>query len=101
MKPYKNLTRHDFLKRSGLIAAGAAFRPHSILAAAADSSENKEVSTRKLAGYQIIVPDQSTLAEQQAAEKLQHYINELVHTAPVIKKEQDFRSGNTGHYHFD
>jgi hypothetical protein len=93
MKSYKAVTRLDFLKRSGLIAGGFTFLPHSVLAAAGESSENEEVSIRQLAGYQIIVPDRPNPVEQQAAEKLQHYVNELVHTDPVLKKEGDYRGG--------
>ncbi len=93
MRSCKKLTRIDFLKRSGLIAGGFTFLPHSVLVAAGESSENEEVSIRQLAGYQIIVPDQSSPVEQQAAEKLQHYVKELVHADPVLKKEGDYRSG--------
>ena len=93
MKSYKHLTRLDFLKRSGLIAGGFTFLPHSVLAAAGESSENEEVSVRRLAGYQIVVPDQTNPVEQQAAEKLQHYVNELAHTELALKKEGAYRSG--------
>ena len=60
MESYKHITRLDFLKHSGMIAAGFTFLPHSVLAAVEKSSENDEVSIRKLAEYQIIVPDQAT-----------------------------------------
>jgi hypothetical protein len=93
MKSHKNITRPDFLKRFGLAATGLTFLPHSVLAAAGKSSENDEVSVRKLARYQIIVPDQANPVEQQAAEKLQHYINELSHTDMALTKEEDYRSG--------
>jgi hypothetical protein len=93
MKSCKNITRLDFLKRSGMAAAGLTFVPHSVLAAAGQSSENDEVSIRKLAGYQIIIPDRANPVEQQAAEKLQHYINELSHADMALRKEEDYRSG--------
>ncbi len=51
------------------------------------------MSIGKLAGYQIIVPDQANPVEQQAAEKLQHYLNEISHKNLVLKKEADYRSG--------
>jgi len=79
MESHNGITRLDFLKRSGLAAAGLAFLPHSVLAAPA--------------GYRIVVPDQANPVEQKAAEKLQHYINELSHTDLVIQKEEDYRSG--------
>src|ERR1700722_14207837 len=93
MKSSKNITRLDFLKHSGLAAAGLTFVPHSVLASAGNSSENDEVRIRKLAGYRIIAPAQATPVEQQAAEKLQHYINELSHTDMALTKEEDYRSG--------
>src|SRR6516164_240984 len=92
MKSRKSITRLDFLKRSGM-AAGLLSLPQSILAAAQDSAANDEVSVRKLAGYQIVVPDEANLIEQQSAEKLQHYISELSHTNLAITKEKDYRSG--------
>jgi hypothetical protein len=93
MKPYKNLSRIDFLKSSGLFAVGFSLLPHSVLAAAGKASENDRISIHKLARYQIIVPDQTNPVEHQAAEKLQHYLNGLVHTDLVLKKEEDYRSG--------
>src|SRR5271163_2753689 len=93
MKSCKKITRLDFLKRSGLAAAGLTCVPHSVFAAAGKSPENDEVSVKKLAGYQIIVPDQANPVEQQAAEKLRHYIHELSHTDMALTKEEDYRSG--------
>jgi len=93
MESSKNITRLDFLKNSGLIAAGFTFLPHSLLATVKKPEESEEVSIRKLAGYQIIVPDQASPVEQQAAEKLQHYLAELSHKDLVLKKEGDYRSG--------
>ncbi|MEO6909944.1 MAG: DUF4838 domain-containing protein, partial [Edaphobacter sp.] len=93
MKLSKNITRLDFLKHSGLLAAGVTFLPHSVLAAAQKGHEGYEVSVSKLAGYQIIVPDEANPVEQQAAEKLQHYLNEMSHKNLVLRKETDYRSG--------
>ena len=89
MKSRKQLTRLVFLKRSGLIAGGLTFLPHSVLAAAEQSLETDEVSIRKLAEYQIIVPDQTNPVEQQAAEKLQQYVNVLVHTELALSSSED------------
>src|SRR5580692_11613726 len=93
MKSYKSITRLDFLKHSGLIAAGLTFLPHSVLASATKSEESDEVSIRKLAGYQIIVPDHANQVEQEAGEKLQHYLTEMSHKTLVLRKEADYRSG--------
>jgi hypothetical protein len=74
-----------------LLAAGFTFLPQSALAAV-KKSEN-EVSVRKLAEYQIIVPDQANPVERQAAEKLQHYLTEMLHKTLALKNERGYRSG--------
>jgi hypothetical protein len=50
MESYKNITRLDFLKHSGLLAAGVTFLPHSVLATVKKPQESNEVSIGKLAG---------------------------------------------------
>ncbi len=93
MESNKNITRLDFLKRSGLVAAGVTFLPHSVLAAAAKPEAGTPISLKSLAAYQIIVPDQANPTEQRAAEKLQHYLNGLSHKDLALKKEADYKSG--------
>ena len=93
MESYKNITRLDFLKHSGLAAAGVTFLPHSILAAATKPEAGTPVSVKSLAAYQIVVPDQASPTEQQAAEKLQHYLNDLSHQNLALKKEAEYKSG--------
>lgn len=91
MKLHKNMTRLEFLKQSGFIAAGFTFLPHAVLAAV--KRESDEVSVSMLAEYQIIVPDQPSPVEQQAAEKLQDYLAKILHRNPVLRKEGDYRKG--------
>jgi len=93
MESYKNVTRRDVLKHSGLIAAGFTFLPHSLLAMVTTSERSDEVSISKLGGYQIVVPDQTSLVEQQAAEKLQHSLAEFSRKNLMVKKEKDYRGG--------
>ena len=93
MESYKRIPRRDFIKHSGAIAAGFTFLPHSVLAAVKNSLESDEVSLRKLARYQIVVPDQANPVEQQSAQKLQQYLNEISGKDLVLRKEQDYRSG--------
>src|SRR5579862_490601 len=93
MQSSKDLTRLDFLKRSGLITAGLTLLPHSLSAAASSSAETTPVSIRELAGYQIVVPDHTTALEQQAAERLQHYVSQLAPGELVLNKEADYRRG--------
>jgi hypothetical protein len=93
MNSYKNMTRLEFLKHSGLMAAGFTFLPHSLMATVNGSLEGDRVSAAKLAEYQIVVPDQVSPAEQQAAEKLQHYLAEILHKSVPIKKEEAYQDG--------
>jgi hypothetical protein len=92
MKPHQ-ITRFDFLKSSGLIAAGFTFLPHTAWAMVKEFPEDMQVSVGELAEYQIVVPDQTNPVEQQAAEKLRHYLTAILHKELAIRKEGDYRSG--------
>jgi len=87
------MTRLDFLRNSGLLAAGFTFLPHTAWAATSDVRLGHSISLAKLAEYQIVAPDQASPVEQQAAERLQHYLAEITGKSPVVKKEADYRSG--------
>jgi hypothetical protein len=93
MKSHTTMTRFDFLRNSGLIAAGFSFLPHTTWATINKPQGSKQVSTGELAEYQIVVPSQASPVEQQAAEKLQHYLAEIAQKSPVIRKEGDYRNG--------
>jgi hypothetical protein len=86
MTSHKKMTRLDFLKRSSMLAAGLPLLPHSLAALVKTGSP---VSMKELAAYQIVVPDQTTPLEQQAAEKLQLYLSEMSHGKLVLIKEAD------------
>ncbi|MBS1800236.1 MAG: DUF4838 domain-containing protein [Acidobacteria bacterium] len=91
MKSQTKITRLEFLKGSGLVAAGFSFLPQAVLAQAKQSQ--KKVSMRRLEEYQIVVPSQASPVEQQAAEKLQHYVAEMSHKNLALKSEGEYRSG--------
>jgi hypothetical protein len=55
--------------------------------------ESDEVSVSRLAEYQIIVPDQANPIEQQAAEKLQHYLAEISRKNLALRKEGEYSKG--------
>jgi hypothetical protein len=93
MKSTKTMTRLDFLRNSGLLAAGFTFLPHTAWAAITDVHLGHSISATKLAEYQIVVPDQGSPVEQEAAERLQHYLAEMTRKSPAVKKESDYRSG--------
>ncbi|HZY62488.1 MAG TPA: DUF4838 domain-containing protein [Edaphobacter sp.] len=92
MKSHK-ITRLDFIKRSGMLAAGFTFLPHSLLASIKKSDKSEPLSIEKLTQYQIVVSAQASATEQQAADKLQHYLAEMSHKNLVVKKEGDYKSG--------
>jgi len=93
VKSYKKITRHDFLKHSGIIATGLIFLPDSVLATVKKPQENNQVDIGALAEYQIVVPDQANPIEQQAAERLQHYLAEVSRKNLAVKKEGGYRNG--------
>jgi len=93
MTSHKKITRLDFLKNSGLMAAGFTFLPHVSWAATQDPQTGHPVSVSQLAEYQIIVPDQASSMEQQAAERLRRYLAEISHKEPAVKKEAAYRNG--------
>jgi len=93
VKSYKKITRHDFLKHSGLIVAGFTFLPHSVVAAVKKSQESDQVSIGMLAEYQIVVPDQANPIERRAAGKLQYYLAEVSRKSLVVKGEGDYLGG--------
>lgn len=76
-----------------MVAAGFTFLPNAILAAAKGSGQSKAVSFKKLALYQIVVPDQATSVEQETADKLQHYVAQLTHQDLPQRKEAEYRGG--------
>jgi hypothetical protein len=90
MKVYKNITRRNFLEHSGLVTAGFTFLPGSIFATVEKSLQGDQV---KVSEYQIILPNQAGPAEQQAAEKLQHYLTQMSRETLVVKKERDYKGG--------
>lgn len=92
MKPNK-ITRFDFLKTSGLFAAGFTLLPHTAWAVVKESKEDRQVSVGQLTRYQIVVPDEADPVEQLAAERLHSYLAEMLPENLAIRKEGDYRSG--------
>ncbi|HEU4636569.1 MAG TPA: DUF4838 domain-containing protein [Edaphobacter sp.] len=93
MKSSKLMTRHDFLKNSGLLAAGLTFLPNVAWSATGTAQAGHAVSIARLAEYKIVLPDQASTVEQQAAERLQHYLSQITRKEAAITKESDDRSG--------
>lgn len=87
------MTRLDFLKHASHVAAGLAFLPHSALASPLNSQETTQISIDRLAAYQIVLPDQPSPIEQQAAKKLQYYFAQMSRKNLVLRHEKEYRNG--------
>lgn len=94
MKSPKNMTRLDFLRGSGWLSAGFTFLPRAAWAALNTSEGVHQIRSDRLAEYQIVVPDQASPVEQQAADKLRHYVSEVLRKRLVLKREGDYRDGS-------
>lgn len=85
MQTKRTITRLEFLRGSGMLAAGLTILPRTAWAAA--QQHGVQVSAAKLARYRIVVPDQATAIEQQAAERLQQYVADTWHhSLPIVKE---------------
>jgi hypothetical protein len=89
----KTMTRIEFLKGSGFLAASTTSISRTLLAAATQPYASTQVLLKKLAAYQIVIPDGANSVEQRAAETLQHYGSELSHGSLAIRKESDYTRG--------
>ena len=88
------MTRLDFLRCSGFMTAGFAFLPRTAWTALNAPEGVHQISSDKLAEYQIVVPNQVNPIEQQAADKLRHYVAEILHKSLILKREEDYHSGS-------
>jgi hypothetical protein len=94
------MDRRSFLARGACGTVMAVFLPshaHEILAEAVSISFDMPVASertqRKIAEYQIVLPDQVSQVEQRAAERLQQYVAEMSHTKLLVKKESEYHAG--------
>jgi hypothetical protein len=79
------LSRSDFLKTSGLLAAGMSFLPGFVRAL-----EGRRSSAGP-ADYAIVVPQEASTIEKQAAGQLQQYLSQLLAKPVTIVGENDFK----------
>lgn len=87
------MTRLEFLERSGWLAAGFTLLPHSLRGAGQKALETRTVSSSRLGSYEIVVPDNASPIESQAAEKLQHYLAQVSPNKLEIRKEGAYHGG--------
>ena len=76
------------------MTAGFAFLPRTAWTELNAPEGVHQISSDKLAEYQIVVPNQVNPIEQQAADKLRHYVAEILHKSLILKREEDYHSGS-------
>ncbi|MEO8414029.1 MAG: DUF4838 domain-containing protein [Ginsengibacter sp.] len=91
------ITRFEFLKNSGLLAAGITLVPGFVRSNPADGENNKSEVTAKISTYQIVVSSHADGVEKQAAQQLQQYLSRLTTSEIAVVTESDFK-GNKAIY---
>ena len=71
------ISRLNFLKNTGIVAAGLTFLPNLLSAALKDSLLGRQVALDGILDYQIIIPLRAELIEKEAALALQQYLSKL------------------------
>ena len=73
----KNISRLNFLKNTGIVAAGLTFLPDLLSAELKNSLLGKQVTDDGILDYQIILPMRAALIEKEAGLALQLYLSKL------------------------
>jgi hypothetical protein len=99
------ISRRELLRGGALIAAGSSLTGLTMpMSALTDAIlTGRTVTIEQLAKYQIVVPAEPDAVEQQAAEKLQHYLQKILGKPLPITKELEYRGGpavSLGHTRF-
>jgi hypothetical protein len=90
------ISRRELLRGGALAAAGSSLAGLTMpMHALSDAmlATGRTVTTERLAKYQIVVPAEPGAVEQQAAEKLQLYLQKMLGKSLPITKELEYRSG--------
>jgi hypothetical protein len=87
----RELLRGGVLAVAGSSLAGLTMPIHAL--SDAMLTTGRTVTTERLMKYQIIVPAQPDVVEKQAAEKLQHYLHQMLGKSLLITRESEYRSG--------
>jgi hypothetical protein len=101
---FPTLSRRRLLQQGALSLVGMSLAEHalaesvrrlagSVAEAVGGSIASESVSIKKLAQYQIVVPDPAGAGEQHAAERLQHHLSGLTGKTLVLRKESEYRNG--------
>ena len=83
----KNISRLNFLKNTGIVAAGLTFLPDLLSAELKNSLLGRQVTDDGILDYQIILPMRAALIEKEAGLALQLYLSKLSKKAIQIVAE--------------
>jgi len=73
----KTISRLEFLKNTGIAAAGLTFLPDLLSAGLKDGLLGRQISGDNMIDYEIIIPSRAGLIEKEAALALQQYLSKL------------------------
>lgn len=90
------ISRRELLRDSALVATASLLAEHAppIHALSGEMPvTGRTVTTERLEKYQIVVPAEPEAVEQQAAEKLQHYLQKMLSKSLPITKDLEYSRG--------
>ncbi len=91
-KKTNGITRLEFLKSSGLFAAGVTLLPPFLSASPGDKKYKSNEDAPKISDYQIVVPSLADALEQRAAQQLQRYLSEMAGTKIPVVDEIEYKA---------
>ncbi|MEO6288745.1 MAG: DUF4838 domain-containing protein [Ginsengibacter sp.] len=89
-KKGNSLTRLEFLKNSGLLAAGITLVPGFVRAMPRDENYNSNGVAAKISAYQIVISAKADALEKQAAQQLQQYLSKLGASEIAVVAENEY-----------
>ncbi|MEO8820499.1 MAG: alpha-glucuronidase family glycosyl hydrolase, partial [Ginsengibacter sp.] len=85
------INRIEFLKKSGLLAAGVSILPRFLNAKPEDGNYNNNEAASKISGYQIVISSRTDSIEKQAASEFQQYVSKLALSEIPVVAEKDYK----------
>lgn len=88
------INRIEFLKKSGLLAAGVTILPRFLSAKPEDENYNNDETASKLSAYQIVISSNADELEKQAAQEFQQYLSKLALSEIAVVDENNYKGKN-------
>ncbi len=102
-KKGNGITRLEFLKNSGLLAAGITLVPGFVHANPVDENYRNDEAAAKISEYQIVISSKADALEKKAAQQLQQYLSKLAASEILVVAENEYKGkraiyiGKTGY----